>query len=65
MTYPFLVGELAKQSITKEALSKTLGLHRNAIAYKLKKGSFSIEEATEIQKKYFPEISLNELFKKE
>lgn len=65
MSYPFLVGELAKRSITKESLAKTLGLHRNAVSYKLKKGSFSIEEATVIQKEYFSDIPLTSLFKKD
>lgn len=64
MSYPFLIGELAKRGITKESLAKCLGLHRNAISYKLKKGSFSIEEAAKIQEEYFPDISLTQLFDK-
>lgn len=65
MSYPFLIGEMAKRRITREALSKSLGLHRNAIAYKLREGSFSIEEAAKVQKEFFPDISITTLFAKE
>ena len=65
LSYLFLIGEMAKRSITKEALAKSLNLHRNAIAYKLKIGSFSIEEAAKVQEKFFPDIPLNKLFQKE
>lgn len=65
MSYPFLIGEMAKRSITKKAVADTLGLHRNAIAYKLKKGSFSIEEAEKIQQAHFSDIPLVTLFKKD
>lgn len=65
MAYMFLVGELAKRHITKTKLSKTLNVHRNTISYKLKNGSFSIEEAEIVQKTHFPDIPLNKLFQKE
>lgn len=44
MSYSFLIGEMAIRKVTKEALAQSLGLHRNAISYKLQKGSFFIEE---------------------
>lgn len=53
MSYPFLIGEMAKRRITREALSKSLGLHRNAISYKLREGSFSIEEAAKVKEEFF------------
>ena len=65
MSYPALIGEMAKRDITIEEMSRYLDLHRNTISYKLKSGSFSIEEASAIQKKYFPDIPLKKLFKKE
>jgi len=65
MSYPYLVGEMAKRSITKQSVASLLGLHRNAVSYKLKKGSFSIEEAETVQKEFFPDVPLCELFKKE
>ena len=65
MSYLFLVGEMAKRSITREALAKSLNLHRNAVAYKLKIGSFSIEEASKVQEEFFPDIPLSTLFQRE
>lgn len=65
MSYPILTERLVTCGITKNEVAKTLGLHRNAVIYKLKKGSFSIEEALLLRDKYFPNCSLRELFKKE
>lgn len=65
MSYPFLIGEMAKRRITREALSKSLGLHRNAISYKLREGSFSIEEAAKVKEEFFPDIPITTLFAKE
>lgn len=64
MSYPTLIGEMAKRDITIEEMSKHLDLHRNTISYKLRVGSFSIEEADKIQKEYFPDIPLKILFEK-
>ena len=59
-------GEMAKQNITIEDVSKTLEIHRNSVANKLNGDSaFTIEEAFKIQKKYFPKLSLNYLFSTE
>ncbi len=65
MAYPVLVGEMAKKKVTKKALSEALDLHRNAISYKLDRGSFSIEEAECIHTKFFPDSPIKELFKRE
>lgn len=64
MSYSFLIGEMAIRKVTKEALAQSLGLHRNAISYKLQKGSFSIEEAVKVQEKFFPDVPLSKLFQR-
>lgn len=64
MAYPVLIGEMAKNKITRELLADTLDIHRNTVAYKLEKGSFSIEEAEKIHKKFFCMYSMSELFKR-
>ncbi len=61
-----LKGELAKNDITIEEVSKMLGIHRNSVANKINgDSSFTIDEAFKIQKEYFPTLSLEYLFKKE
>lgn len=64
MRYGNLIGEMAKEKITIEALSNLLSLHRNTISNKLNGGSFSIEEAETIRDTFFPKLSLKYLFKK-
>lgn len=65
MSYPNLVAEMAKRKVKRADLANTLGVHRNAIYYKLEKGSFSIEEAECIHTKFFPDSPIKELFKRE
>jgi len=66
MAYPNLKGEMAKRNVSIEDISGLLNIHRNSVSNKLNKGSaFSIEEASAIQRKYFPNTELKELFKKE
>ena len=66
MTCANLKGELAKNDITIEEVSKMLGIHRNSVANKINgDSSFTIDEAFKIQKEYFPTLSLEYLFKKE
>jgi len=61
-----LKGEMAKKDITIEEVSRLLKIHRNSVANKLNGDSaFTIDEAFEIQKKYFPKLSLTYLFGKE
>lgn len=64
MPYENLTVEMTKRQVTKKELSKSLGLHNSTVAYKLKKGFFTIEEADQIQREYFPNVPLGELFKK-
>ena len=63
--YRVLIGEMAKEKVTIEAISKLLGIHRNSVSYKLNEGSFYIDEAEAIQETFFPNQRLKELFKKE
>lgn len=65
MPYSNLKAEMGRRDVTIESIAKELGIHRNSVAYKLNKdGSFSIEEADTIQKKFFPEIPLAKLFER-
>lgn len=65
MAYKNLIAEMAKKKVKRADLADALNLHRNAIYYKLEKGSFSIEEAECIHSEFFPESSMKELFKRE
>lgn len=66
MPYLNLKAEMAKKGITIEAIAKTLGLHRNSVAYKLNKGgSFSIEESMKIHKVYFTGVPIDYLFERD
>ncbi len=66
MKYLILIGEMAKRSITIEAVSKLLGLHRNTISNKLNgKTPFSIDEAIEIKDAFFSDWKMEELFRRE
>ena len=61
-----LKGEMAKENITIEEISKLLSIHRNSVANKLNGDSaFTIEEALKIQTRYFPKLSLAYLFSTE
>lgn len=61
-----LRGEMARKGITIEELARFLGIHRNSVSNKINgETPFSVNEAFEIQKKYFPKLSLEYLFKKE
>lgn len=61
-----LKGEMAKKDITIEEVSKLLGIHRNSVANKINgDSSFSIDEAFKIHKNYFPNLSMEYLFKTE
>lgn len=64
MPYFVLIGEMAKNKVSRKALANVLKLHRNTVAYKLEKGSFSIEEAEKIHAVLFPDIPMKILFTK-
>lgn len=63
MKCPVLIGEMAKKKVTNGAIAKLLGLHPNTIYYKLNEGSFSVEEAVLIRDAFFPDWSIESLFK--
>ena len=66
MPYLNLKGEMAKRSVTIEAISQLLHIHRNSVANKLRgESSFYIEEATQIREAFFPDKELEELFQKD
>lgn len=61
-----LIGEMAKQKITKRDLSDLLGIHWNSITNKISgESDFSVTEAIKIRDKYFPEWEIENLFRRE
>lgn len=66
MPCKILRGEMVKEGITIEEISKFLGIHRNSVANKLNGDSaFTIDEAFKIHDRYFPKLSLAYLFSTE
>lgn len=66
MGYPNLKMELFKKNITLEEIAKYLNIHRNSVSNKINgHNSFSIEEASKLQQRYFPTMKMEYLFKKE
>lgn len=64
--YVNLVVAMKLRKITIENIAEYLGLHRNSVSNKLKgESKFTIEEAFKIHKRFFPEMDIEELFKKE
>ena len=60
MSYPTLIGEMAKNKITIESMAQFLGLHRNTVSHKLNEGTFCVEEALEIHEKFFSRVGFGE-----
>ena len=66
MEYLTLIGEMAKQKITKRDLSDLLGIHWNSITNKISgESDFSVTEAIKSRDKYFPEWEIENLFRRE
>lgn len=66
MKYMTLVGEMAKQRITKKDLSDLLEVHWNSITNKISgESDFSVTEAIKIRDRYFPEWKIENLFRRE
>lgn len=60
-----LIGEMAKRKVSKEDLSKLLGIHWNSVANKINgSSSFTVDEAVRIRDEYFPEWKIEDLFQK-
>lgn len=61
-----LIGEMAKQKVTKRDLSDLLGIHWNSITNKISgESDFSVTEAIKIRDRYFPEWKIENLFRRE
>lgn len=56
--------EMKKANITQLKMSKTLGITNRALYNKLTKGDFTSDEMFTIQKQFFPDKSLEYLFKR-
>lgn len=66
MEYLTLIGEMAKQKVTKRDLSALLGVHWNSITNKISgESDFSVTEAIKIRDRYFPEWEIENLFRRE
>lgn len=64
--FPNLEAEMARRNLNKGDLQKTLGVRYATIVWKTTgKSSFTLEEAFEIQRKMFPEHTIEYLFSKE
>lgn len=61
-----LRGEMAKRKISIEEVAKFLDIHRNSITNKLNGDcNFSVDESMKLQEKFFPDLDLKYLFKKD
>lgn len=61
-----LRAEMARRRISIEDIAVCLNIHRNSAANKIKgDSSFSIEESVKIQEKFFPDLELKYLFKRD
>lgn len=61
-----LRGEMAKRRVSIEDISGLLGIHRNSVANKVNGESpFSFEQSVKIQERFFPDLELKYLFRKE
>ncbi len=60
--YENLEAEIARAGITKREIAVFLEIHENTLAYKMARGSFTIEEAFKIKHKFFPNCELEYLF---
>lgn len=63
--YPNLEAEIARKDITKTEIADGINMPRSTFTQKIGgKFEFTVGEAKRIQKKYFPEYSIEYLFKK-
>lgn len=64
--YPRLEAEMILRHVTRLCLKECIGLKYNTLCKKVNgELRFSLEEAIKIQENYFPDISVNELFRHE
>lgn len=65
VTYPTLIGEMAKRQITKRALARSLGICDKALSNKLQgKAPFTWPEVQKINQCFFPDFDPATLFAK-
>lgn len=63
MQYSNLIGEIAKRKIKKHVIARELNIHTNSFRNKLYgKTLFSVDEAIQIQEKFFPDLEIKYLF---
>ena len=64
--YNNLIAEMKANGVSKSDLQKLLQVHYNSILNKLAhRTCFTVDEAVKIQKEFFPERELAELFRAE
>lgn len=65
--YTRLIEEISKRDIKCKAIQKALGLCKSAFSVKLhgkRNSSFTLEQAITIQQRFFPDVPIEELFKR-
>lgn len=65
--YARLLEEISKREIKRKAIRKELGITKCTLSVKLhgrRNASFSLEQAIAIQQKFFPDVPIEELFKR-
>lgn len=60
--YENLEAEIARAGVTKREIAVFLEIHENTLAYKMARGSFTVEEAFKIKHNFFPNCELEYLF---
>ena len=67
MKYPYLVAEIKKRDIKIKDIAAHLGINRQALHFKMsgnRNGKFSVEQAIQVKQAFFPDMTVEELFKK-
>lgn len=63
VVYPILVGEIAKRGVKKTAIADSLGITERTFYNKLTGiSSFTWNEVRTINKRFFPDMTPNDLF---
>lgn len=65
--YTRLLEEISKREIKHKAIQKELGIAKCTLSVKLhgsRNANFSLEQAIAIQQKFFPDVPIEELFKR-
>lgn len=65
--YTRLLSEIDKREIKHKAIQKALGIKASTLSVKMhgrRNANFSLEQAITIHEKFFPDIPIEELFKR-